>query len=132
MKKGLLAFGWLVLWGTQAQAVSVATPMLCDVTGIVVSVMQEEMQVAGAKDGTHVMVPVVGLEVASIAHVDKNYKGDFCTKAVPASAEGDKPKGYYRLCDAAADFVTGQTISGVIGASKGGGRYCLARIAVQN
>lgn len=102
---------------------------LCNVTGLVVTVLQEEM--ASPALGKHVMVPVVGLEVESIAPVDAAYKGDFCAKAVPAAAVGAKAKGYYRLCDATAEFMTGQTIHGVVGMSRGGGRYCLANIQVQ-
>lgn len=92
------------------------------------SVMQEEMQaVAG---GNRVMVPVVVMEVAETKPVDANYKGAFCKGVSTPQMEGGKAMGYYRLCDATAEFMTGQTIAGVVGLSKGGGRYCIAQIQV--
>ena len=101
---------------------------LCNVVGTVKTVMQEEMHVQGQT--THVMVPVVILEVSAASPVDSNYKGDFCSHITTTPASG-KPTGYYRLCDANADFMSAQTIHGVVGLSKGGGRLCLAQISVQ-
>jgi len=101
---------------------------LCDVQGVVQSVMQEEMD--GAASGARVLVPVVVLEVSSVLPVDAAYTGQFCQRVTGTPATGVKPVGYYRLCDAAAEFMTGQTIKGVVGTSKGGGRYCIAQISV--
>jgi hypothetical protein len=100
---------------------------LCGVTGQVLTILSEEMQMAGQSQ--HVMVPVVVMEVTEAAPVDAQYKGGFCQRITTVPA-GGKPTGYYRLCDATAEFMTGQRIHGVVGLSKGGGRYCLAEIKI--
>ncbi len=113
----------------QADVGAVGGPTLCSVAGVVKSVMQEEMAATGKS--AHVMVPVVVLEVSAVTPVDAAYKGDFCSHITTVPA-GGKATGYYRLCDAAAEFMTAQTIHGVVGLSQGGGRLCLAQIQVQH
>lgn len=105
---------------------------LCGVSGVVQAVLQEDMvsNLPGAGQGQRVQVPVVALSVAAVAPMDAGYTGDFCNRVVPAAVGGGKATGYYRLCDANAEFMTGQTIRGVVGLSRGGGRYCLAQIQV--
>lgn len=124
-----LLVGILSAGVAQADVGAVGAPTLCRVTGVVRAVMQEEMASA-ASPSTHVMVPVIALEVASATSADPNYSGDFCTRISATGSDG-KGMGYYRLCDPLADFMTAQTISGIVGLSQGGGRLCLAQISVQ-
>ncbi len=111
-----------------AQTAPKADATVCSVTGMIHAVMQEEM--VNPVDKKHVLVPVVVLEIAAVAPLDANYKGDFCNKVSAPAADGGKPMGYYRLCDSTAEFMTGQTVRGVVGLSMGGGRYCIAQIQV--
>lgn len=105
------------------------TQTLCSVRGVVQSVMQEEMDSFTLKK--RVMVPVVVVDIAAMVPADAGYKGDYCNQVAPAPAAGGKRVGYFRLCDANAEFISGQTITGVVGLSQGGGRLCLAQIQVQ-
>ncbi|MBY0408116.1 MAG: hypothetical protein K2Q01_10525 [Rickettsiales bacterium] len=116
----------------QVAAPAAAAPAtLCSVTGTVTNVLQQEMaRVSGPEQGQKVMVPVVAVEVESAVPADAAYQGDFCARMVPPAPAGVKTLAYFRLCDAEAEFMTGQRVRGLAGNSQGGGLYCLAHISV--
>lgn len=125
----LISMGLLLVFLTSPKGVCALTPptkerVYCRIEGEILSHQKEE---ASDSFMNKIEVDTITLIIHAALPVEKSDNGAFCARIAGIELQAGQTTNTFRLCDK-TNASDGQSITGIVGNSEGGGRYCIEGI----